>query len=275
MSLASPMQDMGSMPHAVHEELWKCIDARLQRGDTLVKPLDFQKALEADYMGLTGEYVSKSVKRRLAHSMVTFNRENPDRYVALGVRNSARRAFQASCIRLGWDQVRISTSGLMAIVRLKSFDRIRELLREAGVKSISIDPEDCIQHAIRVVSGQQEPIVRHDVSESIVKTEPKLSVFLSAKADSAGVPEGEEVEGTEGDKLTNEERRQGASIGRVETRVAGAMQRVLRKLMPSPDGSGQHLLAQRHPETGELEPALYRGVQRTISRGIDGVWREV
>jgi hypothetical protein len=83
------------------------------------------------------------------------------------------------------------------------------------------------------------------------------------------------VEGAEGDKLTNEERRQGASVGRVETRVAGAMQRVLRKLMPSPDGSGQHLLAQRHPETGELEPALYRGVQRTISRGIDGIWREV
>jgi hypothetical protein len=131
MSLASPMQDMGSMPQAVHEELWKCIDARLQRGDTLIKSLDFQKALEADCMGLTGEYVSKSVKRRLAHAMVTFNRENPDRYVALGVRNSARRAFQTSCTRLGWDQVRISTSGPMAIVRFKSFDRIRELLREA------------------------------------------------------------------------------------------------------------------------------------------------
>jgi hypothetical protein len=69
----------------------------------------------------------------------------------------------------------------MAIVRFKSFDRIRELLREAGVKSISIDPEDCIQHAIRVVSGQQEPLVGHDVSESIIPTEPKLSVFLSAR----------------------------------------------------------------------------------------------
>jgi hypothetical protein len=39
------------------------------------------------------------------------------------------------------------------------------------------------------------------------------------------------VEGAEGDKLTNEERRQGASVGRVETRVAGG---ILRQVSSNP-----------------------------------------
>jgi len=65
----------------------------------------------------------------------------------------------------------------MAIARFKSFDRVRELLEEVGVNLGAIDPDGCIQHAIGVLSGEQEPLVRRDPAESIGQTEPALSVM--------------------------------------------------------------------------------------------------
>ena len=100
MTLAVRATDQGPIPEAIHKQLWECVSARLQRGDSLIRPLDFQRALEADYTALTGVSISESVRRWLAHAQVTSNRENPDRYVALGVRNSVRRAFQSACAAL-------------------------------------------------------------------------------------------------------------------------------------------------------------------------------
>lgn len=175
----------------------------------------------------------------------------------------------------------------MAIARFKSFDRVRELLEEVGVNLGAIDPDGCIQHAIGVLSGEQEPLVRRDPAESIGQTEPALSVMSPdpestevAKAEVPASPntgvviDGEEDEGADDDTLTPEEQRQGALVGRVEARVAGMLRKVPRKLMLSPNGSGQYLLAQRHSETGALDPALLRGSPRAANFDIDGVWRE-
>ncbi|HCV24182.1 MAG TPA: hypothetical protein QF604_09090 [Candidatus Latescibacteria bacterium] len=82
MTLAVRATDQGPIPEAIHKQLWECVSARLQRGDSLIRPLDFQRALEADYTALTGVSISESVRRWLAHAQVTSNRENPDRYVA-------------------------------------------------------------------------------------------------------------------------------------------------------------------------------------------------
>ena len=95
-------QDVVQVAEAVHSQLSKCIDSRQERGDTLVSPRDFQQALKADYTGITGQQVSRDVRRALASSIVSINKASPERYVAAGVQNSARRAFQSACTKLKW-----------------------------------------------------------------------------------------------------------------------------------------------------------------------------
>jgi hypothetical protein len=264
-------QPTSRLRDAVHDQLWQCIDVRLERGDSLVRARDFQVALEADYAAITGEPVSRSVRRRLANAVVTCNRENPERYVAAGVQNSARTAFLSACTTLRWDPATISMSGPMAIARFKSHDRVRELLREVGVKLSAIDADACVVHAVQVVSGVRDPLC-HDPSKPVTPPAPVLTVVQRDSGDTADAP----MEVTETGDLSNEERRRGALIGRVEAITGGVTRRGHRLLMRSPDSSGKHVLAQRHPDSGQLEPVLRHGAGalQTVTRGIDGVWRE-
>ncbi len=85
MTSVAQTRDIGQMSEAIHSQLWECIDSRLERGDTLVRPVDFQRALEVDYAGITRQPVSRTVRRELANSVVTINRSRPKRYVAAGV----------------------------------------------------------------------------------------------------------------------------------------------------------------------------------------------
>lgn len=272
------------LPDAIHSQLWDRIEARLARGDTLVRNRQFQVALEADYTALTGQPATTSVRRVLANAVVTISRSEPGRYVSAGVMNSARRAFERACSGLQWDSAQIRKDGPMAIARFKSHDRVRSLLDEVGLRPGAIDAEACIDHAIQVISGTRAPLERHDPTEPLVTTAPVLTVV---RQETRGASAPDEDSGTaaapdahegavsiEDRPLSNEERRLGALVGRVEMRVAGSTRKVPHKLVLSPDDSGVYLLARRHPETGELEPVLRRDAPRPVVRGIDGVWRE-
>jgi len=50
---------------------------------------------------------------------------------------------------------------------------------------------------------------------------------------------------------------------------------VPRKMMLDPDDDQQYCLAQRNPDTGDLEPVLRRGAKRLVERGSDGLWKTV
>ena len=69
MTSAPQLRDTGPVSESIHNQLWECIDSRLARGDTLVRPRDFQAALEADYAAITGQRVSQTV--RLLHRFYT------------------------------------------------------------------------------------------------------------------------------------------------------------------------------------------------------------
>ncbi len=223
MTSVAQTRDIGQMSEAIHSQLWECIDSRLERGDTLVRPVDFQRALEVDYAGITRQPVSRTVRRELANSVVTINRSRPERYVAAGVQNSARRAFELACAKLRWPSTQIQNSGPMVIARFKSHDRVRELLGEVGLRSNAIDAEACVDHALQVASGEREPLTDHDPTEPVPTAlahgptvEPELSIMARPSAEAPGDASEEE------ETLSNEERRRGAIVGRFEMRVAGA-----------------------------------------------------
>jgi hypothetical protein len=266
MTSAPQTRDIGPLSEAIDNQLWECIDSRLERGDSLVRPRDFQLALEADYAGITGQRMSRTVRRLVANTVVTINRSRPERYVAAGVQNSARRAFESTCSKLRWDPTQIQNFGLMAIARLKSQNRVRELLAEVGLRSSAIDAAACVQHALQVASGERESLTRHDPAEPFM---PQNTDGTNESDHPADVIDEQEP------SLSNEERRGGALVKSVETRIAGTTLKMPHTLMLSPEDSGTYLLAQRNSETGELEPLNREGSQRQVQRGIDGVWREL
>lgn len=87
----------------------------------------------------------------------------------------------------------------------------------------------------------------------------------------AGTPQGNDDDL----ELTEDERRKGVQIGRVEMRVAGSQRRIPNKIMPDPDDEELFVIAQRDPDSGELIPQMRRGAKRFVERGKDGIWRLV
>ena len=103
-----------------------------------------------------------------------------------------------------------------------------------------------------------------------------------AASESAGSPSETEVEdptAAEGPtaadgSLTPEETRQGALIGRVETRIAGEIRPIPQVIMVDPDHPDHFVVGQRD-ESGRLVPALRNGSRSRVRKARDGSWRVV
>ena len=74
-------------------------------------------------------------------------------------------------------------------------------------------------------------------------------------------------------ELTDQEKKLGVQMGRVEIRVAGNLRKIPRKIMPDSDDPSKFVIGVRDPETGDIVPEKRRGSKRSVERGRDGVWR--
>lgn len=88
-----------------------------------------------------------------------------------------------------------------------------------------------------------------------------------------GQPKAKDGGGDE-DELSEDERKRGVQIARVEMRVGGSMRRIPLKIMPDDEEPGRFVIAQRDPETQEIVPQLKRGQKRWVEKGKDGYWKE-
>ena len=155
------------LPKGVHTQLWDRIATRLERGDALITTRDFRDAVEAEYEALTGTEVTPGLRDLFRQAISAFNRDYPERYVALGVQNGVTRAFQTGVFQLAWDTMKIESLGHLSIARFKSRDRVLGLLREVRVPPRLIDGKRCIQHALDVVSGRKKPLVKRPAREPL------------------------------------------------------------------------------------------------------------
>ncbi len=83
-----------------------------------------------------------------------------------------------------------------------------------------------------------------------------------------------EKEAGEEEELSEDERKRGVQIARVEMRVGGVMRRIPLKIMPDEEEPGRFVIAQRDPETQDIIPQLKRGQKRWVEKGKDGYWKE-
>ncbi len=173
----------------LHRQLWQRIASRLQRGDALITTGDFLTALEVEYEALTGDEVTTPLRDIFSRTISSFNRENPDRYVAVGVQNCVRRAFESNCFKLAWDLGRIEDVGTRSIARFKSRDLVQGLLREVNVSTTVIDEDECVRNAVDVVSGRKPRSQRHELDEPLSGADLPEPLEAEAEAEAEPTPE--------------------------------------------------------------------------------------
>jgi hypothetical protein len=74
-------------------------------------------------------------------------------------------------------------------------------------------------------------------------------------------------------ELTDQEKKLGVQMGRVEIRVVGNLRKIPLKIMPDSDDPSKFVIGVRDPETGDIVPEKRRGPKRSVEWGRDGVWR--
>lgn len=130
-----------------------------------------------------------------------------------------------------------------------------------------------LRRMFRDLTGDEKSAMEEQGVGMIDAIEQRVIAEREAAAKADEPEQKDSAAGPDDDGLTEDELQKGATIGRVEMRVAGQMRRVPKKIMRDPDDEDGFVLAQRDSETGELVPVLRRGAKRTIERGSDGYWR--
>ncbi|MBT4097508.1 MAG: hypothetical protein HOM68_17610 [Gemmatimonadetes bacterium] len=166
-STAIPQQISDAVDADLHRELWQRIAGRLQRGDALITTEDFLKVLEVEYQAVTGNPVTDTLREVFGKTISSFNRENPERYVAVGVQNCVRRVFESNCFKLDWDLGQIEDVGSRSIARFKSQNLVQDLLRDVNVSTTAIDGDDCVRNAVDVVSERKPRTQKHELDEPL------------------------------------------------------------------------------------------------------------
>lgn len=170
---------------------------------------------------------------------------------------------------------------------LKIGQSIEEFYRDTtNIEEARRQAENFLQRRLRKLfkdmPGDELNEIRKRGGELIQMIEQKISDERHASIEAARQEAAErerpprESEGeSDGEmELTEEERRLGVQIGRVEVRVAGNYRRVPYKIMPDPEDPTRFLIAQRNQETGEVSPQLRRGEKRYVVRGREGYWQQ-
>lgn len=130
-----------------------------------------------------------------------------------------------------------------------------------------------LRRMFRDLTTDEKALIDERGSMMINTVEQKvLAERRAAEGAAVALPQSPDESRQEEDALSEEEISMGAQIGRVEMRVAGKMRPVPKKIITDPDDPSVNVIARRHPDTGELEPALRRGARRVVEKGRDGIW---
>jgi hypothetical protein len=119
--------------------------------------------------------------------------------------------------------------------------------------------------------GESDELQRRG-EEIVRRVEKKV---LAERAGSTGGGESGATASSDSEDLSEDEKRMGAMLVRIPTRIAGRERNIRHVVMPEEGEGERFVVARRDPESGELVPALRRGKPRFAERGRDGVWELV
>jgi hypothetical protein len=158
------------LPKHLYAALWARVIERLNQGETMVNNHQFEMALAEEYSKLLGRVPSAGVYRHIQQMVSLVNSEHPDTYLAQGLQNSVRKAFEQGVRKLKWDVAKIQERGVNALRRFSRREEVAELLDDLQLDAGQIDVLACVVSTLREMQGQ-----RPRQESSTPATAPQLS----------------------------------------------------------------------------------------------------
>jgi hypothetical protein len=109
---------MGKVQQDLHNQLWQHILNRLQTGEVIITADQFLRAIDAEYLNLTGETASAAQLDRFRKIIEDYNQIHPETYVSRGVQNGVDRAFQSNVEKLAWNATKVEEPDRAALTTL-------------------------------------------------------------------------------------------------------------------------------------------------------------
>jgi hypothetical protein len=172
------------LPTAVSSEMWARLLLRLDAGEVLITNDRFQDALESEFSSVTGKDPNESDKRYIRQMVDAINERFPQTYMAQGVQNCVRNAFEKCIQQLKWDTARIQETGVKSLRRFSRTDGMRDLLDNIKVNLDPNNTTDVVKGAVassenrrEALAAQQQPakpaFELPDLEASLVEPEPE------------------------------------------------------------------------------------------------------
>ncbi len=148
MSEHPPSVGFDGLPSEVSAEIWARVLLRLESGEILITNDRFQEALESEYTAVTGRAPSESDRRSIRHMVDYVNERFPQTYMAQGVQNCVKNAFEKGVSQLKWDTARIQETGVKSLRRFSRTEGMRDLLDDINVNLDTNNTMDLIKGAV-------------------------------------------------------------------------------------------------------------------------------
>ncbi len=152
------------LPSEVSTEIWARVLLRLESGEVLITNDRFQEALETEYSSVTGNEPNESDRRCIRYMVDYINERYPQTYMAQGVQNCVKKAFEKGISQLKWDTSRIQETGVKSLRRFGRADGMRDLLDDINVNLDTNNAMDLVKGAVvssesrrEALASQQQP----------------------------------------------------------------------------------------------------------------------
>ena len=154
-------------------ELWAGVLSRLRQGEPLVTPKDFEDALEAEFRERTGTPLPDEIRTQLHELVVELHTQHPETYLAWGLQNAVRRAFEVGIDRMSWSRDTVERRGWQVIQRFLRSEQMRDLFADIRLSPDAIDVSRCVRQIIDSLdAGAAVPAQLHLEEEAVIDTAP-------------------------------------------------------------------------------------------------------
>ena len=186
MSLPYP-QPSGQMPEKLRFELWRRLENRLRLGEIIVSDAQIIGLMLKDFRKLVRTAPSQKVKDEIAQMVATVNRNRPETFLALGIKNAMSRFLNEGQTlqqrQANWQKAK----------QMIAENRMSDLLETIGVDIASILLTPGLEAVIRRMAQSRRPQTETDLGEAQSRKKRRTSATAMAPVNHSGADEGEEA----------------------------------------------------------------------------------
>jgi hypothetical protein len=146
-------EQLEGLPSRLAVQLWAKVAEQLEKGEALISNQHFEAVIAREYQELVEEEPSKRVLKQIRRMVLAVNSAHPETFLAQGMQNGVKKAFEKGARKLKWDVAKIQAKGNSTLRRFKGRDEVADLFEEVNLRPDKIDLLHCIVGTIRELEG--------------------------------------------------------------------------------------------------------------------------